>query len=248
MTLADEYKQQLAWRSWKMAYDALPSLQGATVLDLGRGVGDQAAEFVARGARVIGVDINDELLDAARSRNLPNAIFQRADLRTPLDIDTIVDGIWCGFTAAYFPDLPIALTRWDRHVRPGGWIALTEIDNLFEHEPVSDRTAELLEAYVQDALTAGRYDFRMGRKLRGFMEQADFSVVNSLTLPDVEFSSYGPADPGVLDAWEKRFECMMLLRDFCGREFERVRREFLHCLACDEHRSKASVQCCIAVR
>jgi ubiquinone/menaquinone biosynthesis C-methylase UbiE len=70
------------WRAWSTIFDALPPLRGQTVLDLGCGVGDQAAELVARGARVIGVDMNDELLRTARSRRLENSEFRKGDLRT----------------------------------------------------------------------------------------------------------------------------------------------------------------------
>ena len=72
-------------------FDALPPLQGQTVLDLGCGVGDQAAELVARGARVIGVDMDAELLREAQAKRLPNAEFRTDDLRTPADFGVAAD-------------------------------------------------------------------------------------------------------------------------------------------------------------
>jgi hypothetical protein len=54
MSLSSEYKSQFAWRAWPSIFDALPPVRGQLVLDLGRGVGDQAAELVARGARIVG--------------------------------------------------------------------------------------------------------------------------------------------------------------------------------------------------
>jgi hypothetical protein len=59
MTLASEYYRQFRYRHWRSILDALPPLAGKIVLDLGCGVGDLAAEFVGRGARVIGVDNNE---------------------------------------------------------------------------------------------------------------------------------------------------------------------------------------------
>lgn len=88
MTLSSEYKRQFGWRDWPTIFDALPSLHGQTILDLGCGVGDLAAELVARGARVIGVDMNEELLREARSRQLPNAEFRLGDLRVLPDLGT----------------------------------------------------------------------------------------------------------------------------------------------------------------
>ena len=71
--ISSEYRRQFGWRDWPTVFRALPSLQGQTVLDLGCGVGDLTAEFVSREARVIGIDINEELLREARSRQLSNA-------------------------------------------------------------------------------------------------------------------------------------------------------------------------------
>jgi len=230
MSLANEYKRQFAWRSWPTIFDALPPLLGQTILDLGCGVGDLATEFVARGARAIGVDMNEELLQEARSRQLSNAEFRTEDLRALPDLRIAADGLWCSFTAAYFPNLPDTLTAWLRNVKPQGWIALTEIDDLFGHEPLGARTKALFGAYAREALAAGRYDFYMGRKLRDYAEQSGIAVMKMLVLEDQELSFNGPARPEVLDAWRSRFNRMKPLRDFCGAEFEQVREEFLGCL------------------
>lgn len=246
MNLSSEYRQQFGWRAWPEIFDALPPVRGQVVLDAGCAVGDQAAEFIARGARVIGVDINDELIEEARSRKLPNADFRKADLRILSDLGAMVDGLWCSFSAAYFPDLPTALTTWSENVRPGGWIALTEIDDLFGHRPLSTRANRLLDAYAQDALASKRHDFHMGRKLKDHLERSGFQVSSVLTVADQELSFDGPAQPEVIDAWQKRFNRMTLLRRFCGDDFENVREEFLHCLSRTEHRSQAKVYCCIA--
>lgn len=248
MSLSNEYKRQFGWRSWSTVFDALPPLHGRTVLDLGCAVGDQAAELGARGARVVGIDLNEELLREAQSRQLPNAEFRVGDLRTALDVGVAVDGIWCSFAAAYFPDLRAPLTSWASHLEPGGWIALTEVDDLFGHEPLSARTKALFERYARDALMAGRYDFHMGRKLRNHLEQTGFTVSKQLTLGDQEFSFGGPARPEVVEAWRNRFDRMTLLRNFCGTDFERVREEFIGCVVRADHTSVAKVYCCIATK
>ncbi|MDX2051876.1 MAG: hypothetical protein SFV15_05745 [Polyangiaceae bacterium] len=48
MTLSDEYERQFAWRPWSTVMGLLPPLTGATVLDLGCAIGDQAAQLVQR--------------------------------------------------------------------------------------------------------------------------------------------------------------------------------------------------------
>jgi ubiquinone/menaquinone biosynthesis C-methylase UbiE len=247
MSLASGYRRQAVWRAWPRIFEALPPLGGQTVLDLGCGVGDQAAELEARGARVIGVDGNEELLSRARARRLAGAEFHRSNLQTLSGLDVTADGIWSSFAAAYFPDLPPVLASWRRRLRPGGWIALTEIDNLFGHEPLGD-TRSLLEAYAADAFAAGRYDFHMGGRLPSHLKTSGFTVTREFTVEDLELSFAGPARADVLEAWSSRFERMPLLRDFCGPEFEPLRRDFLDCLARADHRSLATVRSCMAAR
>jgi SAM-dependent methyltransferase len=246
LSLASEYRRQFRWRAWPVVFGALPPLEGTTVLDLGCGPGDVAAEFVARGARVVGIDGNEELVREARSRNLPTAEFRKGDLRTNLHIDVAADGLWCSFTAAYFPDLPGALATWAGHLRPDGWIAVTEVDDLFGHEPLGTQTKALFNAYAEQALTAGRYDFYMGRKLEDYLQRSGFIVSKVLTLADQELSFSGRAHPDVLEAWHNWLSRMTLLRDFCGSRMDQVEEEFLSCLGREDHRSVAKVYCCIA--
>jgi SAM-dependent methyltransferase len=248
MSLAEEYRRQAAWRDWPRIFEALPSLGGLTVLDLGCSVGDQAAELAARGARVVGVDLNEELLREARTTRVANVEFHLGDLRALPDLGVTADGIWCSFAIAYFPDLSPVLASWRERLRPGGWIALTEVDDLFGHEPLGPRTRTLFEAYAKDALAAGRYDFHTGGRLQGHLERSGFAVIRDFTVEDQELSFSGPARADVLEAWRARFERMPLLRDFCGGDFDAVRRDFLGCLASSGHRSLATVRCWIATR
>ena len=69
MSLVNQYKRQFKRRSWSSALDALPELRDHVVLDLGCAVGDLTAEFVTRGAQVVGVDMNEDLF--ARFMNEP---------------------------------------------------------------------------------------------------------------------------------------------------------------------------------
>ena len=246
MSLVDEYRAQSAWRRWGTILDALPPLGGRTVLDLGCGIGDQAAALTARGARVIGFDLDDELLRHARARGLANAEFHAADLRSPLPIAAPADGIWCSFAAAYLLDLPSALRVWKGHLRTGGFIVLVEVDDLFGHEPLAARARTRLDAYAREALAAGRYDFHMGRRLRGHLELTGFTVSRILTPEDDELSFTGAASREVLEAWRRRFDRMPLLRDLCGPEFAAVRDDFLACLASADHGSLCRVVCCLA--
>lgn len=240
--------EPLGQSAWREVIEALPPLRGRRVLDVGCGAGLQAAELAARGARVLGLDINGDLLREAHSRAVPSAEFREVDLRGPLHLDTDFDGLWSSYAAAYFPDLAAALRSWTERLRPGGFVALIEIDDLFGHEPLTPRARALLSAYVADALGAGRYDFHMGRKLRDHLERAGFTVERAWTLDDGALCFDGPARPAVLETWRARLERMTLLREFAGADFEALRRELLHCLAQPDHRSLARVHACLATR
>lgn len=248
MSLAAEYRQQSRWRSWNLIFDELPLQQGQTILDLGCGIGDQARELASRGCHVIGFDGNRELIDEATIEQSPNCRFVTCDLRNPPNLGFEADGIWCSFTAAYLTNLTEYLRIWAQFLHRGGWIAITEIEDLFGHEPLSPRTRSLLQGFADDALAAGRYDFHKRRKLRDCLTQAGFAMSRLLTLPDQELSFHGAATPGVIDAWRNRFQRMPGLRIFCSSEFLGVQEEFLSCLARPDHVSRATVITCIATK
>jgi SAM-dependent methyltransferase len=248
MSLADEYRQQFAWRAWPQVLAEVPFAPGQRVLDLGCGPGDLTAELARRGCRVLGVDLNEELLAVARARAIPGAEFRQADLRGLAIADRPFDGLWSSFAAAYFPGFGPVLAGWVGLVRPGGFVALVEIDDLFAHEPLPAAVRAQLDAYADDALRAGRYDFRMGRRLAELAAAAGLADVRAFTVPDREFSFAGPAEPAVLAAWQQRLDRMHLLQQQCGQGFEGVRSAFLAALQDPAHRSRAAVHCCIARR
>ena len=248
MSLAAEYRQQFRWRPWSQIFAEVPLEPGQTILDLGCATGDQARELASRGCHVIGLDGNQELLDAAAADRPPNCKFRACDLRNPPHPGIVADGIWCSFTAAYMIDLVRFLKTWAQFLRVGGWIAITEVDDLFGHEPLSERTRSLLQGFADDARGSGRYDFHMGGKLEDCLVEAGFTVTRVLTLPDQELSFPGAAPAEVVEAWRRRLQRMPGLRRFCPSEFAQVEEEFLSCLSRPDHVSRAKVITCIATK
>jgi SAM-dependent methyltransferase len=165
-----------------------------------------------------------------------------------LPLPDSVDGLWCGFAAAFFPDLSTTLALWARKLKPGGWAAITEIDDLFGHEPLSVKSKALLTSYADEARSAGRYDFFMGRRLREHLSRAGFHVTREMSLADAELSFKGPASAEVVEAWRARLNRMRLLHDHCGAHFDVLKAEFLDCLHRPDHRCSARVVCCLAVK
>lgn len=159
-----------------------------------------------------------------------------------------MDGLWCSFTAACFPDLTNVLGSWGTRLHPGGWVLLTEVDDLFGHGPLSARARSFLDAYAANSRKAGRYDFQMGSRLARHLERAGYAISRVMTVEDRELSFCGPARLDVVEAWRAGFDRMTLLRDFCGSEFEAVRDEFLDCLGRADHWSNAKVYSCFAIK
>lgn len=248
MAVADDYRRQLAWRDWDRALSALPALSGKLVLDLGCGVGDVAKLLCSRGARVIGFDLNEELLASARASAIEGAEFRSGDLEALQAPGIEADGIWSSFAAAYFLDFGAVVRRWATLLRPGGFLALVEIDDLFAHEPLSATTRSLLASYVAESAAAGRYDFQMGRKLASHLASAGFRILHEQALDDLEFAFSGPARPDVLIGWSARLDRMHLLQAHCAGNFGRLREDLLSCLASPQHRSLSQVRYCIAER
>lgn len=240
MTLAEEYRRQLEWRDWGAMFRVLPALRGRTVIDLGCGVGDVAALLAGRGARVVAVDGNEELLAAARDRNAANVELVHADLAALPELPR-AHGLWCSFVAAYFVDLTPVLAHWARTLEPGGWAAFVEVDDLFGHEPLAADVRTVFDGYAADAHAHARYDFHKGGKLRDELERAGFAIERELTLVDRELAFDGPALPPVVAAWRTRLDRLAHLRTRCGDDFERVRDAFLATLARPDHKSRARV-------
>lgn len=113
------------WR--RCAIAALGLRSGDRVLDLACGSGDLAAEATRRGARVMAVDFSSGMLRRARARRIGCELVRGDALSLPL-ADASVDAVVSGFALRNFVDLDTALRECARVLRPGGRIALLEVD------------------------------------------------------------------------------------------------------------------------
>ena len=101
---------------------------GAIVLDVCCGAGASAipaARAVAPNGRVIGVDLAPPLLELARAKSVPNAEFRHADFDQVYFRPATFDAVLCVFGIFFFPDMPAALQKMRRFLRPGGTLAIT---------------------------------------------------------------------------------------------------------------------------
>jgi trans-aconitate methyltransferase len=149
-------------------------------------VGQVAARFHCLGAQVIGVDGNEELLKAARTR-YPEVRFEKLDLGelTPASFEQ-VDSVWASFVAAYLSNLESAVARWSDCVVPGGWVALVEMDNLFD-QPLPSSVSDEINEFYAAARAAGRYDFQCGHRLAGAAQRAGLTIGWAQSIPRIAF-------------------------------------------------------------
>jgi len=111
-----------AWRRQTVAALGLPP--GSLLLDVACGTGDLSRLAQRRGFRVIGADLSAGMLRA----NHTGAPLLQADCsRLPFP-DGSFDGLVCGYALRNFSDLAGALTETARVVRPGGRVAILEVD------------------------------------------------------------------------------------------------------------------------
>ena len=107
---------------------------GMKVLDIGSGAGDvafAAAELVGSEGEVLGVDMNPEILETARTRaqaaGLTNVQFVAGDAQTlglPNDFDALIGRL----VLMYLPDPVATLKQLATHLRPGGIVAFQEVE------------------------------------------------------------------------------------------------------------------------
>lgn len=100
---------------------------GLKVLDVGCGAGHYAAELLARGAEVVGIDGSATLLRHARERLGDRAELRLHDAEEPLNFidDASFDGIVCALTLHHVADRPRLLGELRRVLRPGGWLLVS---------------------------------------------------------------------------------------------------------------------------
>jgi demethylmenaquinone methyltransferase/2-methoxy-6-polyprenyl-1,4-benzoquinol methylase len=112
------------WRRLAVRSLGLPS--GSVVLDLACGTGDLCRELTAAGLVPIGADRSAGMLQAASG--LVSAPLLRGDALA-LGLRTgSLDGVVCGFALRNFASVPPMLAECARVLRPGGALAMLEVD------------------------------------------------------------------------------------------------------------------------
>ncbi len=141
------------WR--RAALEAIEIGPRDRVVDLACGTGDLAELAAARGARVVAVDFAREMLRGARRRAVAAELVQADGVALPLP-DGWATAMTCGFAMRNFVALPEIFREMARVLRPGGRVALLEVDRPESrliragHSFYFDRVVPMLGALISD--------------------------------------------------------------------------------------------------
>lgn len=130
-------------RIWSTSYDSDPNpvlaldtrvlserlgcLKGLRVVDVACGTGRWMSLAQAQGAEVIGIDLCQEMLDAAaRKPALTGRLALATAAQVPLRQE-VADLALCSFALSYFPDAAAALAEIARITRRGGRVVVTDL-------------------------------------------------------------------------------------------------------------------------
>jgi SAM-dependent methyltransferase len=157
--------------------DAAGVRSGCRVLDVATGPGYVAARATARGARVVGIDLAEGMLELAWQR-VGGVEFLRADAEELPFEDASFDAVVGGFVINHLPDPQRALADATRVLVPGGQVAFSVWDR-----PERMRVIGVLKEAIEiagvdrgDAFPAGGpdpYRFAEEGEFRALLEGAD---------------------------------------------------------------------------
>ena len=159
--------------------------------------------------------------------------------------------MWSSLTVQYFTSgLAATLTSWAALLRPGGLLAIVEIDGLLScHEPQPDGGAAAFLALESELLQRHGYDCHAARRVEDALRDAGFELVHASGFDDAEFAFEGAAAPQIQRAWGLRLERMRMLRPgafFGAEELEARKRGFLGCIASPAHFTTSQLRLFIA--
>jgi ubiquinone/menaquinone biosynthesis C-methylase UbiE len=181
--LAERYRtrNRFARRRIANVFSILPQLDGATLVDLGCGMGTFTVEAAARGARAIGVDPAAAAVRAAATvaaaEGQAGANFVRADATTLPLRDGCADIVLAADLTEHLDDVTLGRVLRDaaRVLRRGGSLVLYTPDRQHVFEQLRDRGI-----MKQDPSHIG---VRSAAELAAAVEAAGFTVRRLLWLP-----------------------------------------------------------------
>lgn len=193
---------------------------GMHVLDAGCGSGEALAwlaQAVGEGGRVVGVDLSEAHVAAARRQAPPQVEPLAGDLMALALSAESLDAIWSSNTLHHFPDPLAALQRLAGWLRPGGRLAIGQSGFLPEMLFAWDMRLE--RAAVDAVRTHYRDKYRLDER-RLTAVRANVGLLRQAGLVDVQARSFMIERIAPLDAATRDY---LLEAQFRGTFGERLR-------------------------
>jgi ubiquinone/menaquinone biosynthesis C-methylase UbiE len=152
-------------------------IAGRTVLDIGCGTGRHWKKILARNPRQLaGYDVSSGMLEKLKSKFPQAETHLLKDDRLPFSADSSCDLIVSTLTVAHIQNLAQALKEWDRVLKPGAGIIITDYHpealakggkRTFKHEGKT----WAIRNYVYSIETIRQLSRQLGWKENRFMER-----------------------------------------------------------------------------
>jgi ubiquinone/menaquinone biosynthesis C-methylase UbiE len=185
----------------RAAIAALGLAPGMQVLDAGCGSGEALAwlaEAVGPGGRVVGVDLSDAHVAAARRHAPPQVELHASDLLALAVPAGSLDVIWSSNTLHHFPEPLAALHRMASWLRPGGRLAIGQSgflpEMLFAWDVRLERAVvDAVRAHYRDKYGLDERRLTAVRANVGLLRQAGLVDVQAHTFAVERISPLDPA-------------------------------------------------------
>lgn len=120
-------------------FEALGDVDGQFLCDLACGQGNMARQMTRRGAKVVGVDLSQKLLDIALREEEAEPLgitYRHDDAQSLVSIgNEQFEGVVCNLALMDIPDLAATARNVQRILRPEGWLVASVTHPCFQAPP-----------------------------------------------------------------------------------------------------------------
>ncbi len=191
------FDEQMAFLNHRLIADARVR-SGMCVLDLGSGTGYPAllaAQTVGTTGSVTGIDLAEQMLDAARrkaaSLKLSNTTFRTGDVTTlPFEAASF-DAVTTRFCLMFLPEIPKAVAEIARTLKPNTWLAAA-VWSAPDKNPYLKIPIDIIKQFIEipppDPTAPGIFRLAKPGELADMLQQAGFTDISEHEfLGDVQF-------------------------------------------------------------